>query len=282
MKKTIIFLLLLLTLSLLTFGCDKKEQQPSSSEPGKVIATAAYEKHFGAAPPLDKSTAYAFVIYFPSAKEAGKVVPFPFFTFDRETLKKVATDRFLVGMAVGSYNGEFQQVPAGTRLLSITQQQGTVTATFSKEFEAAQPAAATAVALTLKQFEGVTDVRLQVEGKEKQLAVSAQDDAILEPSAPRLLNVTAMREKGEKDVGEVDALFDRPVDVKELSLLSEKGEQFPGEIYHSAFDMSAVLKPKDPSVFREGVPVRVRWKVVDKVGRAAEGDSVWSLVVKEH
>lgn len=280
MKKSILFLMLL-TLSLFAFGCKKKEE-PSSSGPGKVITTAAYKKHFGAAPPLDKNTAYAFVIYFPSAKETGKVVPFPFFSFDRESLKKVATDRLLVGMAVGSYAGELQQLPSGTRLVSLTDEKGTVTATFSKEFEAAKPAAAAAVVLTLKQFEGVSDVRLQIEGKEKPLAVSAKEDAILEPSAPRLLAVTAMRDKGEKDVDEVDAFFDRPVDVKELSLLSEKGEQFPGEIYHSAFDMSAVLKPKDPSLFQEGVPVKVRWKVVDKLGRAAEGESVWPLVIKEH
>lgn len=281
MKRTILFLMLL-TLPLLIFGCESKKEQASQSEPGKVVTTAAYEKHFGAAPPLDKNTAYAFVIYFPSAKEPGKVVPFPFFSFDRESLKKVATDRLLVGMDVGSYKGAFQPVPPGTRLISINDEQGKVTATFSKELEAAKPAVMTAIALTLKQFEGVKDVRLHIEGKETPLPVSASESAVLDLSAPRLLTVIAMRDKGEKDVEEVSGFFDRPVDVKELTILSEKGEPFPGEIYHSAFDMSAVLKPKDPAVFKEGVPVRVRWKVVDKLGREGEGDSVWPLVVKEH
>ena len=61
-------------------------------------ATAAYEKYFGAAPSVDKGTAYAFVIYFPSSKEPGKVVPFPFFTFDEGSIKKVAVERLLGGL----------------------------------------------------------------------------------------------------------------------------------------------------------------------------------------
>jgi predicted DNA-binding antitoxin AbrB/MazE fold protein len=46
--------------------------------------------------------------------------------------------------------------------------------------------------------------------------------------------------------------------------------------------MAAVLKPKEPAQFKEGMPIKVRWKVVDKLGRQAEGDNVWFLEVKEH
>jgi germination protein M len=28
--------------------------------------------------------------------------------------------------------------------------------------------------------------------------------------------------------------------------------------------------------------IKVRWKVIDKLGRQAEGDSVWILELKEH
>lgn len=42
------------------------------------------------------------------------------------------------------------------------------------------------------------------------------------------------------------------------------------------------IKPKEPSRFKERMPIKVRWKVADKLGRQAEGDSVWSLEVKEH
>ena len=91
-----------------------------------------------------------------------------------------------------------------------------------------------------------------------------------------------MRDKGAKDIEEVNAFFDRPVEVKELKLLSRDGQQFAGDLYHSVFDMAAVLKPKDPSQFKERMPIKVRWKVVDKLGRQAEGDNVWFLEVKEH
>ncbi|MFZ2949173.1 MAG: hypothetical protein WA003_06780 [Desulfuromonadaceae bacterium] len=83
-----------------------------------------------------------------------------------------------------------------------------------------------------------------------------------------------------KKIGE--SFFDRPVEVKELKLLSRDGRQFAGDLYHSVFDMAVVLKPKDPSHFKERMPIKVRWKVIDKLGRQAEGDSVWLLEVKQH
>jgi hypothetical protein len=91
-----------------------------------------------------------------------------------------------------------------------------------------------------------------------------------------------MRDKGAKDIEEVNAFFDRPVDVKELKLLSRDGQQFAGELYHSVFDMAAVLKPKEPSLFKERMEIKVRWKVVDKLGKQAEGEGVWLLEVKQH
>jgi hypothetical protein len=30
------------------------------------------------------------------------------------------------------------------------------------------------------------------------------------------------------------------------------------------------------------MPIKVRWKVVDKLGRQAEGENVWLLEVKQH
>lgn len=73
-----------------------------------------------------------------------------------------------------------------------------------------------------------------------------------------------------------------PVDVKELRMTAQDGSAFEGDIYHSVFDMAAVLKPKDAAQFKERLPIKVRWKVMDKMGRQAGGDSVWLLKVKEH
>jgi hypothetical protein len=286
MKKTISIIIAIALVGFLIYGIAFNKKAIPVEKPGKVTATAAYEKYFGSAPIADKGTAYAFVIYFPSKKQAGKVVPFPFFTFDETSIKKVAVERLLGSMDTGSYTGEFLPFPTGTRLIAITDDKGTVTANFSKELDAStEPGFTHALAFTLRQFKGVKDIKLQVEGKESRLSdlVNKNDDgAVMQPSPPRLLNVTAMREKGAKDIEDVNVFFDRPVEVKELKLLSKDGQPFVGELFHSVFDMAAVLKPKDPAQFKERMPIKVRWKVTDKLGRQAEGENVWLLEVKQH
>lgn len=287
MKKNISIIITIALVVFLIYAITYQKKEIPVEKPGKVAATNAYVKYFGAAPTVDKGTAYAFVIYFPSSKEPGKVVPFPFFTFDEGSIKKVAIERLLGGMDTGSYQGEFIPFPTGTRLIAINDDQGTVTVNLSKELDTSSEAAtARALTLTLRQFKGVTDIRLQVEGKESPLlgtlVKTTDDSAVRQPSPPRLLSITAMRDKGAKDVEEVNAFFDRPVDVKELRMSVQDGTTFEGDIYHSAFDMAAVLKPKDLSRFTERLPIKVRWKVVDKLGRQSEGDYVWLLEVKEH
>lgn len=286
MKKLISIIVALVLAWFVIYAISFRNKGIPIEKPGKVVTTPAYEKYFGAAPPVDKGTAYAFVIYFPSSKSSGMVVPFPFFTFDEESLKKVAIERLLVGMEIGSYHGEFISFPSGSRLIAINDDQGTITVDLSKELSASTEAAtARAFALTLRQFKGVKNIRFKMEGKESALGAlvkNEDDNAVLQPSPPRLLSVTAMRDKGATDIEEVNAFFDRPVDVKELKLLSKDGQQFAGDIYHSAFDMAAVLKPKDPAQFKERMPINVRWKVVDKFGRQAEGENVWLLEIKQH
>lgn len=286
MKKILSIVIAVTLVGFLIYALSFHKKEIPVEKPGQVVATAAYEKYFGAAPSVDKGTAYAFVIYFPSSKEPGKVVPFPFFTFDEGSIKKVAVERLLGGMDIGSYRGEFISFSGGIHLLAITEDQGIVTVNFGKELERLPEAAtAHALALTLRQFKGVRDIRLQVAGKESPLntlVTTIDDRAVQQPSSPRLLSVTAMRDKGARDIEEVNAFFDRPVEIKELKLLSEDGQQFSGDLFHSVFDMAAVLKPKDPSQFRERMPIKVRWKVADKLGRQAEGDSVWLLEVKVH
>lgn len=286
MKKIISIVIAIVLTGFLIYAVTFHKKEIPVEKPGKVAATSAYEKYFGPAPTSDKGTCFAFVIYFPSSKEPGKTVPFPFFTFDEGSIKKVAVERLLGGMDIGSYHGEFIPFPGGSRLIAISDDNGTVTANFSKELDtSAEAGLARAFALTLRQFKGVREIRLQVEGKDSPLNAlikNVDESAVRQPSPPRLLSVTAMRDKGARDIEEVNAFFDRPVDVKELVLLSRDGHQFDGDLYHSVFDMAAVLKPKDPGQFKERMQIKVRWKVVDKLGRQAEGDSVWLLEVKQH
>ena len=286
----LILLSLLISLTFQLSACKKKETS-LSAQPARVSATKAYEHFFGPAPTTDKGTCYAFVIYFPSAKERGKVVPFPFFTFDEASIKKVAVERLIGGMETGSYKGEFLSLfPSGTHLLALDEAGGKVTLRFSKEMEKAPSDAASAkalssaLALTVGQFAGVKEVRMQIEGQKGETVclVLPESEAVLQPGSPRLLSITAMKEKGAKDVEEVDAFFDRPVDIKELILTDKQGKTFEGDVYHSVFDMAAVLKPKDPSIFTAGMPVKVRWKLMDKMGRTAHGEEEFALEVKEH
>lgn len=197
-----------------------RSQEPPASKQVRVSATKAFEKYFGPAPSTDKGTCYAFVIYFPSAKEPGKVVPLPFFSFDESSLKKVAAQRLTGGMAEKSYRGEiFQPFPPGARLLALSGKNGAVTVNFNGELLGKKPndvserALLDALVLTLSQFSGVKEVHVQVDGRQSRLdkMLRAVDErAVLPPSAPRLLSVTAMREKGARHVEEVDAFFDRP------------------------------------------------------------------------
>jgi hypothetical protein len=286
MKKTISIVTAILLTGFLVYAITFHKKEIPAEKPGKVTATYAYEKYFGAAPSVDKGTAYAFVIYFPSSKAPGKVVPFPFFTFEEGSIKKVAVERLLGSMDIGSYQGEFAPFPGGTRLIAVNDDKGTITANFSKELDKSSDAGIIhALVMTLRQFKGVKDIRLQVEGEHSQLnhLIKTIDESVVQqPSTPRLLSITAMRDKGAKDIEDVNAFFDRPVDVKELKLFSVDGQQYAGDLFHSVFDMAAVLKPKDPSRFKERMQIRVRWNVIDKLGRQAEGDSVWLLEVKQH
>lgn len=287
MKKIISIIVAIGLVVFLIYAINYQKKEIPVEKPGEVITTGAYAKYFGAAPSVDKGLAYAFVIYFPSRKDPGKIVPFPFFTFDEESIKKIAIDRLLVGMDTGSYQGEFLTAPTGGRIVSINETQGTITLILNKEFSARSDESTTrmfakAFDQTLRQFKGIRAVSIRIDGKEEPLTVLPADSDIVQPGPPRLLSVTAMKDKGANDVEEVNVFFDRPVDVKELKLFAKDGQQYEGDLYHSAFDMAGVLKPKNQSQFAERMPIKVRWKVIDKLGREAEGDNVWFLEVKEH
>jgi germination protein M len=283
-------LVTLVTLSAL-MGCSRKEA-PAPAKAARVSATQAFTTSFGPAPTTDKGICYAFVIYFPRAKEIGKITPFPFFSFDEASLKKIALERMLGGMDEKSYAGEYLQLfPKGSRLVSVSEKEGTVSANFSKELREAlsdptrSRALFNAITLTLLQFNGVTGVRIVSDGRELYPAKTPLPVAaavVVPPSAPRLLSLIAMKQGPGAPVLEVDALFDRPVDIKEFQFLENDGTLLAGEVFHSMFDMAAVLKPKDPGKLAQGTKIRARYQVVDKMGRSAAGEGSFALEVKQH
>jgi germination protein M len=290
MRIITVTLVTLITLSAL-LGCTRKEA-PAPAKAARVSATTGFTTYFGSAPTTDKGTCYAFVIYFPRVKEMEKVTPFPFFSFDEASLKKIALERMLGGMDERSYAGEYLQLfPQGSRLLSVSEQSGTVSANFSKELRevSGDPrrgrALYNAITLTLLQFNGVTGVRIQSEGRDLFPAATAtpvEAQVVVQPSTPRLLSVIAMKQGASTPVLEVDALFDRPVDIKEFQFLENDGTLLAGEVFHSMFDMAAVLKPKAPGKLAQGTKIRVRYQVVDKLGRSAAAEGIYALEVKQH
>lgn len=284
--------LLIAVLALPAFAGCRRSEPPPAAKPARVSATGAFERAFGPAPTSDKGTCFAFVIYFPSAKDPGKLTPFPFFSFDEASLKKVALERMIGGIDEASYRGEFVHLfPPGSRLLSLSEERGVVTLDYSKEVAplALDPERSkllkSSVGLTLAQFRGVNGVRITSEGKElfPEFALKEQSPAaVAEPAEPRLLGVIAMKETAADAVKEVDALFDRPVDIKEFQFHTDSGTLVAGDVFHSMFDMAAVLKPKDPAQLKNLTSLRVRYRVVDKLGRAAAGDTSVALQVRLH
>jgi germination protein M len=282
---------LLVVFSLSGAGCARREaSKPAAAT--RVAATQAFERAFGAAPVTDKGSCFAFVIYFPSARHPGKVTPLPFFSFDEASLKRVALQRLMAGMEEKSYAGELLQLfPPHSRLVSLKEQGGSVVAEFGPELKAVaedpRRAAAlkAALELTLGQFKGVSGVSIRA-AREPLFpgaqGAAAAADPVLPPSGPRLLGITAMQERTGQPVEEVDALFDRPVEIKELQFRGNDGNLLAGEVYHSMFDMAAVLKPKEPGRLAKGSPVTVRYRVVDKLGRAAQGEVTLPLELRVH
>ena len=183
-------------------ACTSTERKEAEKQ-GSVSATGEFVKHFGPAPSVDKGTAFAFVVYFPSAREPGKVIPFPFFSFDEASLKRVALAKLVGGLGeVRAYQGVVSQLfPVGTRVLDVTQAGGRVTANFSKELAggkrdpATERALANAIVLTLRQFEGVSEVTVQVEGAPNNLDKRANkaDESAVVPDSRSMLPAKIIR-----------------------------------------------------------------------------------------
>ena len=79
-------------------------------------------------------------------------------------------------MDIGSYRGEFLTMPTGTRIVSLNEELGTVTLTLSKEFsrdgkDKIAERFTTAIVTSLRQFKGVSSVRILVEGNDLALGL---------------------------------------------------------------------------------------------------------------
>lgn len=273
---------LLLLLGILTAaGCTRGEK----GEVRGVDATAAYTRHFGAAPTVKEGSCSAVVAYFPLTENPATVRPVPLFLFSTEgRMEKVV--RHILAMDGESLGPALvNPFPPGTEVETVTRDGETAEVQLAFSGQAAPDprrvqGMASSLVHTLAQFPGVRRVRIVADGKplpNLDPAGIVPDSAdVLEPEAPRPLGVAGTWEKGTPTPEEVLVLFDRPVSVSRIEVLS--GETpVAGDYYQSAFDMAVVIRPARAELVREGMPVRVRWQVADRLGRGSEGEKDFSL-----
>ena len=134
------------------------------------------------------------------------------------------------------------------------------------------PLAVQALALTLTQFSGIRSMTLTMPGAPRH-RLRSQTGLCWDPRCHPASSTVHPGKKAE----EMDVLFDRPVRAASFSLRLASNKELPGKTYTSMFDMTIVLRPREPGVLREGLPLDLTWRVEDRIGRTAEGAKTVSL-----
>lgn len=292
MKRLTRLLLFILLLAALV-GCERKEEakkEPAKAA-GNVEASQAYRSWFGEPPTVAEGTCFALVGYYPLAAAPGKVTPFPLFMFNREDQLQVVTEQLLrwgEGWDMGG--AALNPFPAGTELLSLTRTGDLVRVELSEPALTGSDGAGQKLILavlghSLTQFEGVERVQVVAGGVllplQAERGFFPDPEAVAPPGEPRALTVAGVWEEGTASPEEVSVFFDRPLRVEEIRV-SVDGRRLEGDYFTSVFDMAVVIRPKEAAELREGLPVTVAWRVVDRLGRKGEGEKVFALGRVEH
>lgn len=282
-------LLLICLAVLLTPGCKGSTEQPGAT--GSAKANGAYRHHFGEPPTPRQGTCYARAGYFPLADDPGRVRAVPLFIFrEQEQLAHL-----LAALATGAWDFPPRSnlrnpYPPGSSLKITGQTEGSVTIDLTAPGIAHtspdMPALVAAVAETAFQFEEITQVFLTVNGT--PLSGMGPDgfrhdpERVVPVGEPLPLSVGGEWEKDQEFPEEFFINFDRPVVIGEIRLLDGSGREIPGEYFQTAFAMSVLLKPSEPQTLRERDPVRVAWRVSDRLSRTSKGEESFTLKRYEH
>lgn len=291
-RKTRSFWMLFLCLPLLLSGGCRKEQVPAPITGGKVTATDAYLTHFGAAPTVQEGIAYAMVGYLPKADNPEQLVPLPLFLFSESNRMKMLIDRLLsVDSEATERIGATNPFPSGILLNTLIQDgdQLNVDLTGAPELVKDSQRLQTIQAVlghSLLQFPGVTRVRLSING-ELPAGFAAEGvipdpSVVASPGEPKLIGVVGVWEPGASQAQEVSIFFDRPLNVIQLEVREHGGAKVEGEQFRSVFDMAVVVLPKNPERLSEGQPMTIKYDVIDRIGRTAQGEKTLLLVRMEH
>lgn len=285
------WLLLVLLFPLIAGGCRKEQASPPVVE-AKVTATEAYLTHFGPVPTVQEGTAHAMVGYLPKADKPEQLVPLPLYLFSESNRMQLLIERLLtVDSEATERIGASNPFPAGLILNTLIRDGDLLNVDLIGGPELVEDSQRmqtihAVLGHSLLQFPGVKRVRLSVNGVFPQgfAAEGVVPDPAVVTSAgePKLIGVVGLWEPGTSHPQEVSVFFDRPLSVNLLDLRGDDGNPIEGEQFRSVFDMAVVVLPKHPQRLSEGLQVTVKFDVIDKLGRTAQGEKTFPLVRMEH
>lgn len=281
--------LLLLVLSLMVLGCQKKQDErhpePQASS-GRVEATSAYRAYFGEPPTVPEGVCFAVAGFYPLKDQPGKLMPVPHFTFALTERPRLVLEQVMMGgEPLGMEHLFVNPFPQGIVINSFSLSEGLSSVDFSREIldvaSDQQPVLLASLAHTLLQFDEIERIRVTADGQPLPFAsdrdLSSVDPAlVMEPHPPALLQAF-LHDDEDAIPGEMLIFFDRPVTIKAFSLEFPQAEAVRGDYFTSVFDMAVVIHPEDPGRIRVGDEVFISWHVVDGRGREARGEEFYPL-----
>lgn len=266
---------LLLSAALSACSAPARPPQP------QVESDKAFDSFFGGLPPIPvQGPAFATVVYFPKADDAGKYLPAPIFTTDSGKVEFLTMRTAVRGIDQEEFSRQVAiPFPKGTDLVSFRQEGGKVTVRLGGAFRAdAVPKtqmerAAGALVLTAEQFGKVASLKIEDAAGEVVFSGLPPAAPVADPGNPRLLALLAIREEKGRPATALSLLFDRPVFVEEVGFYPPAGDSpYPGKSYATGFGMSVEFHPDQGITFGPGDAYRVRFKVRDGKGRTTEED----------
>ncbi len=260
-------------------GCGEREKS------AQIRATPAYQKYFGQAPVPKEGVCFARVGYLPIAQDSSRLQPFPLFLFNEEKQLEKLIERLLNMEEFSPRSKErLLTFPKGTHLRSVrhTVDEVDIDLEFPemKWDSAAAAGWAAALAATAGQFPEVKRVRVTHRGTPlaggPPQGLKPKDTRVSQPGVPEPLMISG-NWLGEEHPAEIQVSFDRPVSIEELLLQDQHGGKIEGDYYQSMFDMAVIIRPQQPESITAGMPLELRWKAVDSLGRSSEGKRVFFL-----
>lgn len=281
--------LICLAVLLAMTGCKEPDRQAVPT--GSAKANSAYLEHFGEPPTPAQGTCFARVGYFPLAGEPDRVRAVPLFIFREEGQLAHLLAAFSSGVWEFSPQSGLQNPFPPDSTIRVTGREGDrvtidLVAPGADRSSPGFQGMIAALVETVLQFEEINRVFVTVAGA--PLAQMPGEGFRHDPGriarvgSPLPLMVGGNWEPDQEDPEEIFINFDRPVVIQEIRLLDAAGQELQGEYFRTGFDMTVVFQPASPQTFREGITLRVAWRVSDRLNRTGSGAQDFILKRYDH